>query len=338
MKNPNYPLSNSERISRGVRILFRTLRPRYDDLLIPDTRRTGEGYEYQVYHPSRKVIRTVILVNGMTIGGMQDPRLINFARSCADSGLRVVVPDLPGLSRFLVESGDLRRLERVAQIFVKDSQEKIGLIGFSTGGSYSLLLAGRPILRNKIGPVVLFSPIYDVRDVAERLHTTVNPPPRTEKEWDQFYWAQYVIAFRNRHRLHLSRAVQEALGILLADYAEYSLGVKRVFYEQRIAALDLMKRTDLLSEGKTLDLLSARGKLAGVQSPVFILHDASDLVVPPDHSRRMYSELSQRGPGFRQEVLVTPWLSHVEMKTGGNPAQLFQIITYVSELFRNSEG
>jgi hypothetical protein len=59
-------------------------------------------------------------------------------------------------------------------------------------------------------------------------------------------------------------------------------------------------------------------------------------VVPPNHSRRMYAELARRGPGFRQEVLITPWLSHVVMQTTGSPAELFQIITFVSELFRST--
>lgn len=334
MKNPIFPLSNSERMSHGVRLLFRTMRPRHDDLLLPDYRQTPDGYEYQIYHPRGKAIRTVMLVYGMTIDGWDDPRVVKFARSCADADLEVVVPHLPGLAKFMVESGDMRRLERIGGVLAKNSARKVGLIGFSTGGSYALLMAAQPNLSEKVGPLVLFSPIYDVRDVFERLHAPMEPAPKTAKDWDQFFWAQYVIAYRNRKRLHLSTAVGEALEILLADYAAYRLEVKRVFFEQHIRRLDLMERNDLLSEGRTLDLLSARGQLGNVLSPVFILHDASDQVVPPDHSRRMYAELARRGDGYRQEVLVTPWLSHVTMKTTGSPAELFQIISYISELFR----
>ncbi|HEY3311420.1 MAG TPA: alpha/beta hydrolase [Anaerolineales bacterium] len=336
MKYPHYSMSKTERLSRGAKILFRTMRPRYDDLLLPETRRTAEGFEYQVYQPQGKVIRTVMLVNGMTIRGEDDPRMVMFARSCAEAGLRVAIPLLPGLKEFIVEKGDMRRLESVARVLSRNNEERIGMIGFSTGGSYSLLLAAHPLLGAKIGPLVLFSPVYDVRDVAERLHTPIDPHPETAKEWDQFYWGQYVIAFRNRKKLRLATAVREALSILLGDWAEYSLEVKRAFFENHILGLQLIGHPDLFNEGQNLDLLSARGHLAEVKSPVFILHDASDQVVPPDHSRRMYAELAKRGAGFRQEVLVTPWLSHVVMNTTGNPAELFQIISYVSELFRST--
>jgi pimeloyl-ACP methyl ester carboxylesterase len=336
MKYSFYSNSESARISRGVRVLFRAMRPRYDELLLPEIRQTPEGFEYQVFYPRGKAIRTVMLIYGMTIAGEEDARLLKFARSCANAGLRVIIPRLPGLKEFLVAENDMERLKSIANILSKDSVEKIGLIGFSTGGSYALLLAAEPSLSERTGPLVLFSPIYDVRDVAVRLHTPTDTPPRTNKEWDQFLWAQYVIAFRNRKLLGLSEAVQEALQILLEDYGEIELEVKHVFYEDHIAALNLFGRIDLFSEGETLDLLSARGQLASVKSPVFILHDASDQVVPPDHSRRMYAELARRGSGFRQEVLITPWLSHVVMQTTGSPMELFQIITYVSELFRGS--
>ena len=204
MKYSFYSSSEPARISRGVRVLFRAMRPRYDELLLPDVRQTPEGFEYQVFYPRGKAIRTVMLIYGMTINGEEDARLLKFARSCANAGLKVVVPHLPGLMEFMVEEDDLRRLESIASVLSKESSEKIGLIGFSTGGSYALLLAAQPTLSERIGPLVLFSPIYDVRDIANRLHAPVDPPPQSDKEWDQFFWAQYVIAFRNRKRLGLS--------------------------------------------------------------------------------------------------------------------------------------
>jgi pimeloyl-ACP methyl ester carboxylesterase len=314
--------------------MFRTMRPRRDELVLPEIHQTARGYEYHIYYPRGKAIHTVVLVYGMTIAGENDGRLLKFARSCANAGLKVIVPHLPGLMEYRFARGDLIRLIEIVSLLMQNTREKLGLIGFSTGGSYSLLLAGHPGLRDRIGPVVLFSPIYDARDVAKRLHTAPDPIPQTPKAWDQFYWTQSVIAFRNRENLKLSEAVQAALQILLTDWEDYALDVKRIFYENHIDPHQIFERTDLQDEGVTLVQLSARGQLAKVKSPVFILHDAADQIVPPDHSRRMHAELALRGAEFHQEILVTPWLSHVVLQNTGSLSELTKIVSFTAELFR----
>ena len=87
-----------------------------------------------------------------------------------------------------------------------------------------------------------------------------------------------------------------------------------------------------------LDQLSARGQLAKVTSPVFILHDAGDHVVPPEHSHAMHTELSRRGADFRQGILVTLWLSHVVLQKTGSPSEFFQSNSLFSELFSGVPG
>lgn len=326
--------SSSERLSRSVRVMFRTMRPRHDDLMLPEIHQTASGYEYHIYYPRGKAIRTLLLIYGMSIAGENDSRLLKFAHACVNAGLKVIIPHLPGLMDFRFSRSDLQRLVRITRLLARDGSKKIGLIGFSTGGSYSMLLARHPALQDKIGPVVLFSPIYDARDVANRLHTPLNLLPQTPKAWDHFFWNQFFIAYRNRRLLKLSEAVQSALQTLLIDWEGFNLEVKRVFYENQIIPLRLFERTDLLDEGMVLEQLSARGQLANVKSPVFILHDASDQIVPPDHSRRMYAELAQRGAEFQQEILVTPWLSHVMLQNTGSLSELTKIVSFTAELFR----
>jgi pimeloyl-ACP methyl ester carboxylesterase len=326
--------SDSERISRGMRVMFRAMRPRRDVLTLPGIQQTASGYEFHIYYPRGKAIHTLILVYGMSIAGENDARLVKFARSCANAGLKVIVPHLPGLMEYCFAHNDLQRLIEIARLLLMDTREKLGVIGFSTGGSYSMLLARHPALRERIGPVVLFSPIYDARDVARRLHAPPDPLPQTTKDWDHFYWTQFFIAYRNRKNLKFSQAVQSTLQTLLVDWEEYNLGEKRVFYNKHILPLHLFERTDLLDEGITLEQLSARGKLASVKSPVFLLHDADDRIVPPDHSRRMHAELALRGAEFHQEILVTPWLSHVMLQNTGSLSELTKIVSFTAELFR----
>jgi len=334
MKTFSSSLGTPERLSRSIRLLFRSMRPRYNELLLAEKHQTAEGFEYDVYHPRTKPIRTVLMIYGMTIGGAQDVRVIKFARSCANAGLRVVVPHLPGLKKFMIEPGDMQRLESIASRLVRENTVKPGLIGFSTGGSYSLLLAGRAGLRERVGPVVLFSPIYDAREVFSYLHSPQETIPQTDHDLNGVIWGQFVIAYRNKEILGLTPVVKDALQTLLEDYESYDLGVKQAFYQNHVELHNLTRRSDLVNEGSDLELLSAHGQLAGVTAPVFILHDAADRVVPPDQSRRMYAELVQRGGAAHQEILVTPWLSHVVMQTSGSLTELFRIVSFLSELFQ----
>jgi pimeloyl-ACP methyl ester carboxylesterase len=309
------------------------MRPIRNEIALPEIHHTPSGDEYHIYYPPGKALRTVVIVYGMGLDGEEDRRLIKFARACTNTGLKVVIPHLPGLRNLIVAENDLQRLERILES-LPDEKTGMALIGFSTGGSYALLLAANQTLKHKIGPLILFSPIYDAREVAVRLHAPVDTP-HTPKEWDQFYWAQFVIAYRNRSLLAFNQRTLEALQNFLTNYDRIELEAKHRFYNDVIAPLHLIGREELYFEGPMLDQLSARGHLSTVNSPVIILHDAGDHVVPPDQSLRMHAELSRRGAGFRQEVLVTLWLSHVVLQKTGSPKELMQFVELISELFSN---
>src|SRR5512133_2726263 len=132
MNNSVISRSNSERLSRSVRMMFRAVRPRRDALVLPSIQQTSRGYEYHVYYPRGKALRTILLIYGMSIDGHNDFRLVKFARACADAGLKVVIPELPGLMNFRFAHEDLHRLIDVTNDVAKDRREELGLIGFST--------------------------------------------------------------------------------------------------------------------------------------------------------------------------------------------------------------
>ena len=56
----------------------------------------------KVYTPTMDIRRTVLLTPGVNALGIDEPRLVTFARHLAASGLLVVTPELPDLSRYLV--------------------------------------------------------------------------------------------------------------------------------------------------------------------------------------------------------------------------------------------
>lgn len=320
-------------ISRGMHLLRGALHPDYADLLIPETYFTREGFEFQVYHPGGRALRTVVLVYGMTILGEEDGHITAFARACASAGLRVIVPVLPGLKRYVVDSEDVFRLKKILDTLLMDVDSKLGVVGLSTGGDYALLLASTPKYCEVFDPVILLSPIYNLREVFERVHALDAPNSQLKEDWDLYYWRQCILAYRNHLVLNISDESEQKLQQLLGDFELTPLSKKRHFFEQYIAPLNLLSRHDLLNEGTLLDQLSIGGRLHNTTSPIYIMHGSSDPVVSPDHSRRIYAELARRGLGFKQKLLVTPWFSHVELQTALNVKELLMILYILGKLF-----
>lgn len=324
-----------KQVTSGTQVLLGTLHPNHADVLIPEKCFTTEGFEYHIYHPSGRALRTVLLVYGMCILGEEDGHVTAFARSCANAGLRVVVPVLPGLKQFTVDGEDFFRLEKIVHVIMENEAETIGMVGLSTGGNYALLLASLQAFCQKINPVLLLSPIYDLQDVFHNMHSPNVPEKPFGSGWNIYCWQQFVIAYRNHLMLEISGNNHKRLEGILDDYELLSLKEKTSFFEKNIVPLKLPGRPYLLNEGTLLDTLSAAGNLKNIRSSIYIIHGSIDPLVSPEHSRKIYAELSLRGDGFKQELLVTPWFSHVDFKATMNVKELFTIVSFLGELFNH---
>jgi hypothetical protein len=116
----------------------------------------------RLYAPDRRPSRMVLLVSGLHPAGIDEPRLVAFARQLAGSGLAVVTPDIPELSRFEIAPAITDEIEAAALWLSELSTKpgatagdgRIGLIGVSFSGGLSVVAAGRPTLRDRIAYVL----------------------------------------------------------------------------------------------------------------------------------------------------------------------------------------
>jgi hypothetical protein len=115
----------------------------------------------RLYAPDRRPRRMVLLVSGLHPAGIDEPRLVAFARQLAASGLAVVTPDIPELSRFEIAPAITDEIEAAALWLSALSTKpgatggdgRIGLIGISFSGGLSVVAAGRATLRDRIAYV-----------------------------------------------------------------------------------------------------------------------------------------------------------------------------------------
>ena len=98
----------------------------------------------RLYAPAGRPRRMVLLVPGFHPAGIDEPRLIALARELAASGIAVVTPDVPELSRFEIAPAITDRIEAAAVWLSKQSSRpdaaagdgRIGLMGISFSGGF----------------------------------------------------------------------------------------------------------------------------------------------------------------------------------------------------------
>jgi dienelactone hydrolase len=115
----------------------------------------------RLYSAAGRPRRMVLLVPGFHPAGMDEPRLVALARELAASGITVVTPDVPELSRFEIAPAITDRIEAAAVWLSKQSSGpdaagdgRIGLLGLSFSGGLTVVAAGRPSLRDRIAYVL----------------------------------------------------------------------------------------------------------------------------------------------------------------------------------------
>src|SRR5690606_21110023 len=86
----------------------------------------------------------VVLVHGVHPDGIDEPRLVRFARSLAAAGLLVYTPELPALARARLDPGTASVLaDACSAIARREHRRSLGVVGISFGGGLALRAASQ---------------------------------------------------------------------------------------------------------------------------------------------------------------------------------------------------
>ncbi len=303
----------------------------------PERRYTSQGHPYDLYEPPRPQYSTLLMVYGFTLAGEKEPRLIRFARAFTAAGFRVVVPDIPGLKSLDLLKGDLERLIDMIAFLHSKFEGSVGMVGFSVGGGIALTATVDPSLQGFIDPILLFGPHYSLPNLWSGLWKDKKSFPKTKEAWDDFIWWQLMLAYRQSKALGFTAAEQSELVELLKTYCfKPSLGCKRKAYEKLLRPHGLLDTQHEVVDPDVLEYLSPRGKLGKLPAQVLLLHDSYDPLIPPSQSQDMLAELQQRGKPHKEQLVITPLLSHVSPRAVLKLSDLFAILDMIGELFPGS--
>ena len=294
---------------------------------------TPAGSQFDQYEARNAAQGTFILIYGLDLAGEKDPRLVKFGRACAAVGLRAVVPSLSGLKSYQLDANDLEILVDLILYLNQQYTQPIGMIGFSSGGSYALLASADVRVTGIVDPLVLFSPYYTLEDLRAVQITQPLDQPQSERDWEHYIWSKLALAYRNLERVNLSAVERAELTAFLANYCVETMPHKLEVYHRLLENLTIPGVEEIPVDHETLDRFSPCGKIGGIESRVVLFYDPTDYLIPAEHAYHIIDELQQNQKPGRQRMLITPLISHVSPRYRWRLKEIFLAIDMLGEIF-----
>jgi dienelactone hydrolase len=308
------------------------------------------------YLPVRRRWQPVVLVSGVHPDGIDDPRLVHFARSLASVGLGTVTPDVPILSEFAVGPGATDLIESITAWVAAQEDlsggDAVGLVGISFSGGLAIVAAGRESIRDQVAFVLsigghgdllrtldtlaggILTDAEAVTDAFGLAIVLASVAPRVVpgdqvdalREWARTYLTAAHLPFDDPQRTALF-AGADRLAAALPDPS-------RTFAAHARAGDSAALRPHLLQhvrESAGHPALSPE-RAPAPRAPVFLLHGVDDPVIPPQESVRLGDDLERRGVYVR--VLLTPLLTHADLEPDLAVRDVSALLSFLAGLLR----
>jgi dienelactone hydrolase len=308
----------------------------------------GAPIRARLYHRSdRPRGRGLVISHGVHYKGIDEPRLIPFARELARTGLVVVTPELDDLIDYKITTRGKDVISKTA-LWLSDrgdlvTDRRVGVLGFSFAGGLGLVAASEPALEDRLSYVTSVGGHHDLDRVLRFLMTNRVETPLGTREMPAHEYGLLVLLYQRLDHFvpEADRGVmREAVrGYLHEDRAEAfafaarrsTLDSERLF--ERIAAGKLQELRPELErlvalQKDELRALSPSGRIARLRIPVYLVHGAGDSVIPASETEWAERELQ----GTEHVALVSPLLEHVEVSKPAGLADQLALVRFMSHL------
>lgn len=287
----------------------------------------------------------LIVVHGIHHLGIQEPRLVAFARAFSQAGVKVLTPELKDLADYRVTPNGIATIGEAAAELHRRLGHPVGVLGLSFSGGLALMAAADPRYKNDIAFVVSVGGHDDMARVSRFLATgKAMRPDGSEVTMQPHEYGALVLVYAEVSRFfapHDVPAASEAIRLWLyeqpgaarAKEAELSPAgrakIELLFSGHRESLRDELL-ADIAASDAQMNAVSPHGKLADIQCPVLLLHGTGDEVIPATESQWLASEI----PAKRlRALLISPAITHVEVGGAPSLADKLRLVHFMAQIF-----
>jgi dienelactone hydrolase len=302
----------------------------------------------------------VLVVPGVHAGGIDEPRLVTFARDVASMGHHVLTAELPDLKAYAITPRTTDHIEDAARWLAHDSglaaDGRIGLMGISFAGGLSLVAATRPTLRDRVAFVMSFGGHGDLPRTLRYLCTGEVPGGGSRPPHDYgvaiilLGVADRVVPAEQAAPLRDAiRAFLNASHVAMVDEAQAAIAFERAramaerLPEPARTLMGYVNDRDVAQLGPlllphTTDLgghpALSPSKADTPTFPVYLLHGTDDNVIPAVESELLAETLRSAGADVTQ--LATPLITHAEVDREPGAGAVWELVRFWAKLLDES--
>jgi dienelactone hydrolase len=298
----------------------------------------------------------LLLVPGIHASGVDEPRLIGFARDLAAIGHPVLTVGPPDLARYTISPSVTDAIEDAAvwlsgqPALAPDGQ--IGMMGISFAGGLSIVAAGRPALADRVVAVLSLGGHGELPRTLRYLCTGIEldgtrsaphdygvviillgvtdrlvPPDQVAP------LGQALLTFLEASRLDLfdkaaSAAEFERARALAATLPEPARTLMNYVNLRDVERLGPMLQPHVTALGGAPALSPALSPAP--RAPVFLLHGSGDNVIPASETVALARTLAAGGANVR--ALVTPLITHAEVDRAAGAADAWALVGFWADV------
>ena len=291
----------------------------------------------------------LVLIHGVHRLGIDEPRLVRFARALASAGACVMTPEVEELTDYRIDYASLATIGAAARALGPIvHRRRVGVLGFSFAGGLSLLAASDPAFEPSIAFVVSIGGHHDLARVARFFATdAIEAPDGSVLHLHAHDYGMLVLIYGYTGEFFSggdAPAAHAAVGLWLAgerDAAKERAGELsaeghariQLLFDERGGELAPALLASVARHDDELRAVSPNGHLASLSVPVYLLHGEGDSVIPPTESRWVAHDLP---PGILQSMLISKAIEHVELRGKPSIGDQAAVVHFMAQILESA--